>query len=211
MKSSEETEPDEVPASARCRHGRDGPDSRWVWGRRSIRVAAACRDPRAHARGPDRFVPTRPSSTMFSVSTCATHDGRIRTLDTVRHREASWALYLPRPLQPGHSSREWLLAENNHDGRILAYAVVSWNDADPCRLPRGGLVARLPAGRSASEDRSLPRAVSFLMARNSIRPTRPISLLRARPPILAGWAASIRTTTDGRGANWPGPPRSRSL
>ncbi len=59
------------------------------------------------------------------------HDGRTRTLDTVRHYENSWGLYLPRPLQPGHSSREWLLAENHYDGKILLYTVVSWNDDDP--------------------------------------------------------------------------------
>ena len=60
-----------------------------------------------------------------------TPDGQTRTLDTVRHRESSWARFLPRPVQPDHSSREWLLVENHYDGKILAYAVVSWNDADP--------------------------------------------------------------------------------
>ncbi|MYD94824.1 MAG: hypothetical protein F4Y02_14280, partial [Chloroflexi bacterium] len=57
--------------------------------------------------------------------------GRTRTLDTIRHREASWGRFLSRPVQPNHSSREWLLAENHYDGKILVYAVVSWNDADP--------------------------------------------------------------------------------
>ena len=59
------------------------------------------------------------------------HDGRTRTLDTIRHREQSWAVHLSRPTQPNHSSREWLLAENHHDGKILLYTVASWNDADP--------------------------------------------------------------------------------
>ncbi len=59
------------------------------------------------------------------------HDGRTRTLDTLRHQDASWGRYLPRPLQPNHSSREWLLSENHYDGRILLYALASWNDADP--------------------------------------------------------------------------------
>ncbi len=59
------------------------------------------------------------------------HDGRTRTLDTTRHREQSWAVHLPRPTQPDYSSREWLLAENHHDGKILLYTVASWNDADP--------------------------------------------------------------------------------
>ena len=59
------------------------------------------------------------------------HDGRTRTLDTVRNLERTWGLYLPRPVQPNHSSREWLLSENHYDGKVLLYAVVSWNDADP--------------------------------------------------------------------------------
>ncbi|MCY4098841.1 MAG: hypothetical protein OXF40_11375 [Rhodospirillales bacterium] len=59
------------------------------------------------------------------------HDGRIRAFDTIRHQEQSWAVHLPRPSQPNHSSREWLLAENHYDGKILLYAVASWNDADP--------------------------------------------------------------------------------
>ena len=59
------------------------------------------------------------------------HDGRTRKLDSVRNKEASWGSYLPRPSQPNHSSREWLLAENHYDGRILLYTVVSRNDANP--------------------------------------------------------------------------------
>jgi len=59
------------------------------------------------------------------------HDGRTRTLDTFRHPQSTWAIHLPRPSQPDHSSREWLLAENHYDGKILLYAVASWNDADP--------------------------------------------------------------------------------
>ena len=67
---------------------------------------------------------------VFSVDV-PTPDGGTRTLDTVRHREGSWGRFLPRPVQPGHSSREWLLAENHYDGRVLLYAVVSWNNEDP--------------------------------------------------------------------------------
>ena len=59
------------------------------------------------------------------------HDGRTRTLDSVRHLDGTWGFLLPRPSQPNHSSREWLLSENHYDGRILLYATVSWNDADP--------------------------------------------------------------------------------
>ena len=74
------------------------------------------------------------------------HDGRTRTLDTVRHQERSWGLYLPRPSQPGHSSREWLLAENHHDGKILLYTVVSWNDADPADYLAAGWWLVYPPG-----------------------------------------------------------------
>ena len=59
------------------------------------------------------------------------HDDRTRTLDTARNREGTWVLHLPRPTQRNHSSREWLLAENHYDGKILLYTVASWNDADP--------------------------------------------------------------------------------
>ena len=58
-------------------------------------------------------------------------DGRTHTLDTVRHSEGSSGLFLPRPVQPNHSSREWLLGENHYDGKIMLYAVVDWDNADP--------------------------------------------------------------------------------
>lgn len=60
-----------------------------------------------------------------------TAGGRTRTLDTVRHLEWTSELFLPRPVQPDHSSREWILANNHYDGRVLLYALVSWDDADP--------------------------------------------------------------------------------
>ena len=60
-----------------------------------------------------------------------TPDGGTRTLDTVRDIDGTWGLFLPRPVQPNHSSREWLLSDNHYDGRVLLYAVVSWDNADP--------------------------------------------------------------------------------
>ena len=60
-----------------------------------------------------------------------TPGGGTRTLDTVRNPEWTSALFLPRPVQPGHASREWILADNHHDGRVFLYALVSWDDADP--------------------------------------------------------------------------------
>ena len=62
--------------------------------------------------------------------TIPTPDGRTRTLDTIRDFEGTWGLFLPRPVQPNHSSREWILVDNHYDGRILLYAVVDWDNAD---------------------------------------------------------------------------------
>ena len=70
------------------------------------------------------------ADSVFSVEV-RTPDGGTRTLDTVRDIEWTSALFLPRPVQPDHSSREWILADNHHDGRVFLYALVSWNDADP--------------------------------------------------------------------------------
>ncbi|MCY4614532.1 MAG: hypothetical protein OXB94_13060 [Nitrospira sp.] len=62
--------------------------------------------------------------------TIPTPDGQTRTLNTVRDLDATWALFLPRPVQPNYSSREWLLVDNHYDGRVMLYALTSWNDAD---------------------------------------------------------------------------------
>lgn len=59
-----------------------------------------------------------------------TPNGQPRTLDTVQDLEFTWARFLSRPVQPNHSSREWLLVDNHYDGRVLLYAVVSWNATD---------------------------------------------------------------------------------
>ncbi|MDE0330610.1 MAG: hypothetical protein OXL41_01965 [Nitrospinae bacterium] len=87
------------------------------------------------------------------------HDGRTRTLDTVRHHEASWGIYLPRPLQPNHSSREWLLAENHYDGRILLYAVASWDDTDPADYLAAGWWLVYPPGAPIRAFESATRGV----------------------------------------------------
>ena len=58
-------------------------------------------------------------------------EGRTRTLNTALHQNASWGQYLPRPVLPDHSSREWLLTDNHYDGKVLLYATASWNDDDP--------------------------------------------------------------------------------
>ena len=58
-------------------------------------------------------------------------DGGTRTLDTVRNLEGTWGRFLPRPVQPNHSNREWILVDNHYDGRVFLYAVASWDNADP--------------------------------------------------------------------------------
>ncbi|MYA28306.1 MAG: transferrin-binding protein-like solute binding protein [Nitrospira sp. SB0666_bin_27] len=66
---------------------------------------------------------------VFSV-TVPTEDGRTRTLNTIRDVEDTYGRFLPRPVRPNHSSREWLLVDNHYDGRVLLYAVVDWDNAD---------------------------------------------------------------------------------
>ena len=70
------------------------------------------------------------SDGVLSISV-PTPDGRTRTLDTVRHLEGTWGRFLPRPVQPNHSNREWILVDNHYDGRVFLYALVSWDNADP--------------------------------------------------------------------------------
>ena len=60
-----------------------------------------------------------------------TPGGPTRTLDTVRDVEWSGGVFLPRPVQPGHSSREWVLVDNHYDGRVFLYALASWHAGDP--------------------------------------------------------------------------------
>ena len=60
-----------------------------------------------------------------------TPDGPTRTLNTARDVDLTWGRFLPRPVQPDHSSREWILVDNHYDGRVLLYALASWNAADP--------------------------------------------------------------------------------
>ena len=60
-----------------------------------------------------------------------TPGGTTRTLNTARDVDLTWGLFLPRPVQPNHSSREWILVDNHYDGRVLLYALASWNADDP--------------------------------------------------------------------------------
>ncbi len=73
-------------------------------------------------------------------------DGGTRTLDSVRHFEWTSARFLPRPVQPGFSSREWILAEDHYDGRVFLYAVVSWDNAEPTDYLAAGWWLVYPPG-----------------------------------------------------------------
>ena len=95
---------------------------------------------------------------VFSVDV-RYHDGRTRTLDTRRHRDGSWGRYLPRPLQPNHSSRESVLSENHHDHRIVLYTVVSWNDADRAEYLAAGWWLIYPPGAPIRDFEEATRGV----------------------------------------------------
>ena len=126
------------------------------------------------------------------------HDGRTRTLDTVRHQDGSWGIYLPRPLQPGHSSREWLLSENHYDGRILLYATVSWNDADETDYLAAGWWLVYPPGAPIRAFESATRGV-FLDG-PELDPASPPDLPLTGTATYVGGAGGVYTYNYGR--NW---------
>ena len=124
------------------------------------------------------------------------HDGRTRTLDTVRHLDGSWGRFLPRPLQPNHSSREWILAENHYDGRILLYALVDWNDADPTDYLAAGWWLVYPPGAPIWAVDSATRGV-FLDG-PELDPARPPDLPLTGTATYVGGAGGVYTYQYGR-------------
>ena len=78
--------------------------------------------------------------------TVPTPDGQLRTLDTIRDLEGTWGRFLPRPAQPNHSNREWILVDNHYDGRVFLYAVVDWDDTDPTDYLAAGWWLTYPPG-----------------------------------------------------------------
>ena len=124
------------------------------------------------------------------------HDGRTRTLDTVRHLDGTWGRFLPRPVQPGHSSREWILAENHYDGRILAYAAISWNDADPADYLAAGWWLVYPPGVPVWRVESATRGV-FLDG-PELDPANPPNLPLAGTATYVGGMGGLYTYSYGR-------------
>ncbi len=132
---------------------------------------------------------------VFSIDV-PTPDRGTRTLDSVRHREGSWGLFLPRPVQPGHSSREWLLAENHYDGKILLYAVVSWNDADPADYLAAGWWLIYPPDVSHREFEAATRGV-FLDG-PELNPAEPPDLPLTGTASYVGGMGGLYTYSYGR-------------
>ena len=125
------------------------------------------------------------------------HGGRTRTLDTDRHRDGSWGLYLPRPLQPGHISRESILSENHYDGRIVLYTVVDWNDADPSDYLAAGWWLVYPPGAPRWEIEDATRGV--FIDGPELDPARPPDLPLTGTATYVGGAGGLYTYNYGRG------------
>ena len=133
------------------------------------------------------------------------HDGRTRTIDSDRNHDSSWALLLPRPLQPGHSSREWLLSENHYDGRTLLYALVSWNDADPADYLAAGWWLVYPPDVPFWAFESATRGV--FIDGPELDPANPTDLpLAGTATSVRGFRRPVRSGPAAPGADWGRPP-----
>ena len=122
--------------------------------------------------------------------------GGMRTLDTVLNLEWTSELYLPRPVRPGHSSREWILASNHHDGRVFLYALVSWNHADPADYLAAGWWLTYPPGVPFRAFGAADRGV-FLDG-PELDPARPPDLPVAGTATYAGGMGGLYTYNYGR-------------
>ena len=125
-------------------------------------------------------------------------DGRTRTLNSVRDLDGSWARFLSRPTQPNHSSREWLLSDNHYDGRVLLYAVVSWNDDDPGDYLAAGWWLIYPPDVSIWDYESATRGV--YVDGPELDPARPPDIPLTGTATYVGGAGGLYTYHYGR--NW---------
>ena len=130
-----------------------------------------------------------------------TSDGRIRTLDTVLNLEWTSELFLPRPVQPDHSSREWILANNHYGGRVFLYALVSWNDADPTDYLAAGWWLTYPPDVPFSAFEAATRGV-FLDG-PELDPANPPDLPLTGTASYSGGMGGLYTYSYGRAwASW---------
>ena len=130
--------------------------------------------------------------------TVPTEDGRTRTLDTSRNREWTWGRFLPRPVQPNHSSREWILADNHYDGRVFLYAVASWDSADATDYLAAGWWLTYPPGVPTRAFEAATRGV-FLDG-PELDPANPPDLPLTGTATYVGGMGGLYTYQYGR--NW---------
>ena len=123
-------------------------------------------------------------------------DGGIRTLNTVRDTEWTSGLFLPRPVQPGHSSREWILADDHYEGRVFLYALVSWDNADPTDYLAAGWWLTYPPDVPIRAFGAAARGV-FLDG-PELDPARPPDLPLAGRATYAGAMGGLYTYNYGR-------------
>ncbi|MCY4131333.1 MAG: hypothetical protein OXF39_01655 [Nitrospira sp.] len=130
--------------------------------------------------------------------TIPTPDGQTRTLDTIRDLEVTWGRFLPRPVQPNHSNREWLLVDNHYDGRIMIYAVASWDNADATDYLAAGWWLTYPPGVPYQAFEAATRGV-FLDG-PELNPANPPDLPLMGTATYVGGMGGLYTYQYGR--NW---------
>lgn len=123
-------------------------------------------------------------------------NGETETLDTRQNRDYSWELYLPRPVQPNHRSREWLLAQNHYDGRIMVYALASWNNDNPDDYLAAGWWLIYPPGTPFWEFEDAARGV--FMDGPEIDPMNPPDLPIDGTATYTGSSGGLYTYQYGR-------------
>ena len=131
-------------------------------------------------------------------------DGSTRTLDSVRDIERTWARYSPPPAMPGTASREWLLVQNHHDGRLYAYATIGWDVDNPADYLAVGWWAHFPTGvsRRNPEEAETGAFIDGPEIDPSNPPEMPVT--SAKQPMRVASAVSTGTITAANGASWTG-------
>ena len=136
-----------------------------------------------------------------------TPDGPTRTLNTARDVDLTWGRFLPRPVQPNHSSREWILVDNHYDGRVLLYAFASWNAADPADYLAAGWWLIYPPDVPIGEYESATRGV--FVDGPELDPADPPDLPLAGTATYVGGMGGLYTYNYGRA--WGGLAESTEV